>query len=281
MVCQCEPGSFKTNCRKNQLVMMEQRACLSMRVEALSRVARIRTCRVRIRSAGGLSHSRAKTPAKPLSLEQTLDVAWRKTIATNFFRASSKPFEPHSTLEPRSTNPSSRANPSSVEQTLRASSKPCRSLKRPQGAKSRFREQKKAPPFRRVCAEICRENFWLCHAHFDTPIHFVTHSFQPTMASCFELMHLPPDCHVHMLLMCSMSTIRHLHCTCSTWKETVLYASQHDHRLWCIMITMHETAPSSLRTQGLSQAFFRICLLAYSICVLQNMWMHKFYPNPP
>lgn len=37
MVCQCEPSSFKTNCRKNQLVMMEQRACLSMRVEALWR----------------------------------------------------------------------------------------------------------------------------------------------------------------------------------------------------------------------------------------------------
>ena len=90
-----------------------------------------------------------------------------------------------------------------------------------------------------------------CKSSRDTPIHFVTHSFQPTMASCFELMHLSPDCHVHMLLMCSMSTIRHLYCTCSTWtwKETVLYASQHDHRLWCIMITMHETAPASLRNQ--------------------------------
>jgi len=117
MVCQCEPSSFETNCRKNQLVMMEQRACLSMRVEALSRVARIRTCRVRIRSAGGLSHSRANTPAASQTLEPRANP-----------RASSKPFEPRSTLEPRS-NPSRRANPSSVEQTLRASSKPCKPSK--------------------------------------------------------------------------------------------------------------------------------------------------------
>ena len=66
------------------------------------------------------------------------------------------------------------------------------------------------------------------------------------MASRFELMHLSSDCHMRMLLMCNMSTIKHLYCTCSTWKETVLYASQYDHRLWCIM---HKTAPASLRNK--------------------------------
>ena len=71
------------------------------------------------------------------------------------------------------------------------------------------------------------------------------------MESSFEssltlLMHLPSDCHVRMLLMCSMGMVRNLYCTCSTWKEIVISASWYEHRIWSIMITMHETIQASL-----------------------------------
>jgi hypothetical protein len=64
------------------------------------------------------------------------------------------------------------------------------------------------------------------------------------MHSCSELIQLPSDCHERILHKCTMSTIQSLCCTCSKWNEIVGCASQYDHRLWRICVTLQKSAPA-------------------------------------
>ena len=75
------------------------------------------------------------------------------------------------------------------------------------------------------------------------PLHTVLSTFIP-MHSCSELIQLSSDCHERILHQCTMRTIQSLCCTCSKWNKIVVCASQYDHRLWSICVTLQKPAPA-------------------------------------
>ena len=107
------------------------------------------------------------------------------------------------------------------------------------------------------------------------PLHTVLSTFIP-MHSCSELIQLSSDCHERILHQCTMRTIQSLCCTCSKWNKIVVCASQYDHRLWSICVTLQKPAPVLAvkciqPTQSISNVLHHLLHLCPETC------LHAFY----